>query len=63
MSTIVSTGRVIGVSVPRPDGIPKVKGEFEFSSDLWAEGMLWAQILQFVAVFVDDEWSGMVVGA
>ena len=42
----LGTGRVIGVSVPRPDGIPKVKGEFEFSSDLWAEGMLWAQILR-----------------
>ena len=31
----------IGVSTRRPDGTPKVKGEFAFSSDLWAEGMLW----------------------
>jgi len=31
----------VGVSVVRPDGIPKVKGEFAFSSDLSAEGMLW----------------------
>jgi xanthine dehydrogenase D subunit len=31
----------IGESVQRPDGIPKVKGEFAYSSDLWAEGMLW----------------------
>ncbi len=41
-----STGARIGVSAPRPDGIAKVKGEFEFSSDLWAEGMLWAHILR-----------------
>ena len=32
----------IGESVRRPDGIPKVKGDFAYSSDLWAEGMLWA---------------------
>ena len=31
----------IGVSARRPDGTPKVKGEFAYSSDLWAEGMLW----------------------
>jgi xanthine dehydrogenase D subunit len=32
---------VVGDSAPRPDGVPKVKGEFAYSSDLWAEGMLW----------------------
>jgi xanthine dehydrogenase D subunit len=31
----------IGTSPTRPDGVPKVKGEFAYSSDLWAEGMLW----------------------
>jgi xanthine dehydrogenase D subunit len=31
----------IGESVDRPDGTLKVKGEFAFSSDLWADGMLW----------------------
>ncbi|MGH9185492.1 MAG: molybdopterin cofactor-binding domain-containing protein [Acidimicrobiales bacterium] len=31
----------IGESAARPDGIPKVKGQFAYSSDLWAEGMLW----------------------
>ena len=36
----------IGSSPPRPDGPPKVKGEFAFSSDLWAEGMLWAAIVR-----------------
>ena len=31
----------VGTSVIRPDGPPKVRGEFAFSSDLEAEGMLW----------------------
>lgn len=45
-TTHTSTGHRIGSSAPRPDGIPKVRGEFEFSSDLHAEGMLWASILR-----------------
>jgi xanthine dehydrogenase D subunit len=31
----------VGESPRRPDGTLKVKGEFAYSSDLWAEGMLW----------------------
>ena len=31
----------VGDSARRQDAVPKVKGEFAFSSDLWAEGMLW----------------------
>lgn len=31
----------VGESASRPDGIPKVQGKFAYSSDLWAEGMLW----------------------
>jgi xanthine dehydrogenase D subunit len=31
----------IGTSATRPDAAPKVKGQFAYSSDLWAEGMLW----------------------
>jgi xanthine dehydrogenase D subunit len=31
----------VGTSPIRPDGIPKVKGEFVFSGDLHEEGMLW----------------------
>jgi xanthine dehydrogenase D subunit len=31
----------IGESVRRPDGVPKVTGEFEFSSDMALDGMLW----------------------
>ncbi|MDQ6879312.1 MAG: xanthine dehydrogenase subunit D [Candidatus Dormibacteraeota bacterium] len=34
------TGR-IGESVRRPDAVLKVKGEFPYSSDLQADGMLW----------------------
>lgn len=31
----------IGRSVPRADGDLKTRGRFAFSSDLWADGMLW----------------------
>jgi len=44
MTTITRPSRVaggVGTSMARPDGIPKVKGEFAFSSDLEADGMLW----------------------
>ncbi len=36
----------VGQSVPRPDGTLKVKGEFAFSSDLWADEMLWGATLR-----------------
>ena len=39
-------GQHVGASPRRPDGPPKVKGEFAFSSDLWAEGMLWAHVVR-----------------
>jgi CO/xanthine dehydrogenase Mo-binding subunit len=38
-------GRV-GESVRRPDGVPKVTGEFAYSSDLSAPGMLWGHTLR-----------------
>ena len=38
-------GRV-GDSTPRVDGIPKVTGEFAYSSDLQAAGMLWGHTLR-----------------
>ena len=31
---------IVGESIVRPDGPPKVKGEFEYASDLWHDGML-----------------------
>src|SRR5215208_7094818 len=36
----------VGESVRRPDGIPKVKGDFAYASDLWADGMLWGATLR-----------------
>ena len=30
----------------RPDGVPKVKGQFAYSSDLWGENMLWGATLR-----------------
>jgi len=48
VSTTATTpvlGRV-GDSVPRLDGPPKVKGEFAYSSDLQAAGMLWGHTLR-----------------
>ena len=38
-------GRV-GEIAPREDGIPKATGEFAYSSDLQAAGMLWGQTLR-----------------
>ena len=38
-------GRV-GESVKRIDAIPKVTGEFAYSSDLFAAGMLWGHTLR-----------------
>src|SRR3954463_13450462 len=46
MSTITEVVNGVGVSVRRPDGIPKVKGEFAYSSDMWAEDMLWGATLR-----------------
>lgn len=37
---------VLGASPQRPDGVPKVQGRFAFSSDAWAEGMLWGATLR-----------------
>ena len=36
----------IGTSTKRIDGVPKVKGEFEYSSDMRVEGMLWGATLR-----------------
>ncbi|MDA0566737.1 xanthine dehydrogenase subunit D [Streptomonospora sp. S1-112] len=39
-------GGGVGDSPPRPDGTLKVTGEFAYSSDLWAENMLWGMTLR-----------------
>jgi len=36
----------VGSSAQRADGIPKVRGEFEYSSDMGMEGMLWGATLR-----------------
>ncbi|MDE3203111.1 MAG: xanthine dehydrogenase subunit D [Acidobacteriota bacterium] len=36
----------VGASAARPDGGPKVRGEFAFTNDMWAEGMLWGATLR-----------------
>jgi CO/xanthine dehydrogenase Mo-binding subunit len=45
VNTRLELGRV-GESVKRVDAIPKVTGEFAYSSDLYAAGMLWGQTLR-----------------
>lgn len=49
MSTVGTRERtrdVLGASALRPDGAAKVRGEFAFSSDMWAENMLWGATLR-----------------
>lgn len=48
MTTRTQTGvrGGIGTSVRRPDGEPKVSGNFAYASDLSAEGMLWGATLR-----------------
>ena len=45
-TTKPGAGGRVGESAPRPDGVPKVRGEFAFAGDLWAERMLWGQTLR-----------------
>ena len=46
-ATKTSTRRdILGASALRPDGVAKVSGAFEFSSDLHAEHMLWGATLR-----------------
>ena len=47
MSTVLGVRRGrLGESAARPDGVPKVRGQFAFSSDLFAEGMLWGHLVR-----------------
>ena len=54
----------IGTSATRPDGIAKVQGSFEFSSDLSADGCLWGATLRspypharIVSIDVSAAWK------
>jgi xanthine dehydrogenase D subunit len=46
VATVVRTRGGVGESARRVDGVPKVKGQFLYASDLWAEGMLWGYTLR-----------------
>lgn len=39
-------GPRIGENAPRPDGVPKVNGEFAFGNDMWIDGMLFGRTLR-----------------
>jgi xanthine dehydrogenase D subunit len=43
---VTSVAGGIGESPIRPDGAQKTRGEFAYSSDLWAEDMLWGATLR-----------------
>ena len=45
-TTTTTTRNGLGSSALRPDGIPKVQGRFAFSSDAWADNMLWGATLR-----------------
>jgi xanthine dehydrogenase D subunit len=45
-SSPVTRSGLVGESTTRADGVPKVRGEFEYSSDMWADGMLWGATLR-----------------
>src|ERR687896_1776560 len=45
-SAPVQTPGRVGEHTERADGVPKVRGEFEYSSDLWMDGMLWGGTLR-----------------
>ncbi|HEU5476018.1 MAG TPA: xanthine dehydrogenase subunit D [Actinophytocola sp.] len=44
--TTSSVAGAVGDSPTRPDGALKVRGEFAYSSDLWADEMLWGATLR-----------------
>src|ERR687896_2588258 len=43
---LVTTPGEVGEHTERADGVPKVRGEFEYSSDLGMDGMLWGATLR-----------------
>jgi xanthine dehydrogenase D subunit len=46
IGTLHRTRGGVGESARRVDGVPKVKGQFQYGSDLWADGMLWGHTLR-----------------
>ena len=61
---------VLGTSAIRPDGVPKVTGDFAFSSDLSIENMLWGATLRsphpyarIVSIDLSAAWQILGVSA
>ena len=46
LPTVSAGTGAVGESAVRPDGTLKVRGEFAYSSDLWADEMLWGSTLR-----------------
>lgn len=46
IGTLLRTRGGVGENARRIDGVPKVKGQFQYGSDLWADGMLWGHTLR-----------------
>jgi CO/xanthine dehydrogenase Mo-binding subunit len=44
LTTPVTAG--VGASPLRPDGTPKVRGEFAYGSDMWTDDMIWGVTLR-----------------
>ena len=64
MSAVKTRRDVLGTSALRPDGAAKVKGDFQFTSDLNAENMLWGATLRsphaharIVSIDVTEAWK------
>ncbi len=65
MSTKTSTRRdTLGASALRPDGAAKVRGDFAFTSDMWADNMLWGATLRsphpharILSIDVSEAWK------
>lgn len=64
MSAVKTRRDVLGTSALRPDGAAKVRGDFEFTSDLHAENMLWGATLRsphaharIVSIDTTDAWK------
>lgn len=64
MSAIKTRRDTLGTSALRPDGAAKVRGDFQFTSDLHAENMLWGATLRsphaharIISIDTSDAWK------
>lgn len=64
MSAIKTRRDTLGTNALRPDGAAKVRGDFQFTSDLHAENMLWGATLRsphaharIISIDTSDAWK------